>query len=174
MLELPKLILFNGDWEKYEEQLYEIFKKDFLDSRPYLKKVLPVTIIKEPKFKGKEWSFWHLTSKGKIESERKPDFRKCERIAWIKPIIESFPDCEIKAWPVSRGREVRICLCYGDWEYLVVLKKVLSGFMLITTHPIEYQNTKLKLKKQYESYLKSKKTKTALEGGIATPSTHGR
>ncbi|PIU74945.1 MAG: hypothetical protein COS76_03455 [Candidatus Portnoybacteria bacterium CG06_land_8_20_14_3_00_39_12] len=156
MLNLPALILYNGDWSKYEEVLYAVFKRDFLNSQPILKKH-KVFIIKEPKFKNKEATFWHITSKGKIESERTPDIRKCERIAWIKPIIESYPHQDVKAWLIKKGG-TRVCLCYGNWEYLAVLRRIKKGFLLITAHPVEYNNTKRKLEKQYKDF---KNTKTA-------------
>lgn len=161
MLKLPELILFNGDWEKYEERLYEIFKRDFLDSRPYFKKVLPVGIKKEPKEKGKEATFWHIVSCGKEGKMRLHDLRKCERIGWIRPVIESFPDCEIKAWLVRRGREIRICLCYGNWDYVVILRKMRSYVLLITAYPAESQQTKNQLQSQHEYFLRCKKTNTA-------------
>ncbi len=161
MLQLSELILFNGNWEEYEERLYSVFKKDFLDSGIYFLEK-KVEIIKEPKFKDREWSFWHLTSTGKIESEREPDLRKCERIGWIKAIVESFPHENIISWEIIEKGRPRICLCYGDWEYLVVLKKTYSGFILITAHPIEFKNTKNKLKRQYERYLKNKKDENRL------------
>lgn len=157
MIKLPELILFCGDWEKYEEHLYKIFKKDFIDSRPYFKKLLPVAIKKEPKEKNKEATFWHITTFGKDEKTRLQDLRKCEKIGWIRPIIEGFPDCEIKYWVVKR----KICLCYGDWDYLVVLLDLKKYVFLITAYPIERQQTKDQLKSQYDYYLRYKKTNTA-------------
>jgi len=157
MLNLPDLILYNGSWDKYEETLYSVFKKDFIDNQPNLKKY-KIFIIIEPKFKEKEWSFWHITSEGDVESKRTQDFRKCEKIGWIKPIIESYPHQDIKAWRTKEKGRIKICLCYGNWEYLIVLKRIKKGFLLITAYPVEYSNTKRKLKKQYMDF---KNTKTA-------------
>lgn len=157
MLKLPDLILYNRDWDKYEEFLYSVFRKDFLSSQPMFKG-FKVFIIKEPKFKDKEASFWHITSKGKIESKRTPDFRKCEKIGWIKPIIESYPHQDIKAWKMRGKGRIKICLCYGDWEYLIVFRRIKQGLLLLTAYPIEFNHTKNKLRKQYTSYLKNTKT----------------
>ncbi|MFH0739882.1 MAG: hypothetical protein V1819_02160 [bacterium] len=161
MLELSELILFNGNWDEYEEKLYSVFKKDFLDSRPYFKKILPVGIKKEPKLKSKEATFWHIITYGKIEDQRLPDLRKCERIGWIKPIIEVFPHQDIKAWIDRRGKDERICLCYGDWDFMVVLRKMKDYILLITAYPVERRQTREQLKSQYEHYLHCKKTNTA-------------
>ena len=161
MLELPNLIKFSGDWKKYEAELYAVFKKDFLESRLRLKS-LPVGIRKEPKEKGKEATFWHITTFGKKEKERLQDLRKCERICWIKPIIESFPHKDIKVWLNRRGRDERICLCYGNCEYLVVLRKMPKYVLLITAYPVKNPQTKTQLQNQRQYYLRSKKTNTAL------------
>jgi len=156
MLNLPDLILYNGSWDKYEETLYSVFKKDFIDNQSNLKG-FKIFIIREPMFKDKEASFWHITSEGKVESKRTPDLRKCEKIGWIRPIIENYPHQDIKAWKTKEKGRMKICLCYGDWEYIIVLRRIKKGLLLITAHPIEYNNTKRKLKKQY-TYFKNTKT----------------
>lgn len=35
---------------------------------------------------GKEATFWHMIQEGRIEEDRTPDIRRCERIRWPKPI----------------------------------------------------------------------------------------
>ena len=79
---LPPLVRlddYGGYWDRYEEALYQHFQDDFLESRPEAI-TKPVSIRHHPKYKGKEWAFWHLISSGRIEQERLPDFRRCERI----------------------------------------------------------------------------------------------
>ena len=162
-MKLPDIIKledYNGSWEDYIEAVYGIFKRDFIDNRPSYNG-LNVGFIKLPLFQGKESCFWHLTSQGKIEEKRTPDFGKCERIEWIKLIIEASGDKGIKFWLNRRKKgsssayEERICLCYGDWEYLVVLVKRKTYFLLWTAYPIEHQHTKTKLEKEYNVYKKA-------------------
>lgn len=173
MLKLPELVClndYNGDWDKYLEIIYSFFKKDFIDSRPQFKGI-KISLKKYPKLNGKEATFWHLISEGKIEQKKIPDMRRCERIKWPRPIIENYQDENIRYWENKRMNEERVCLCFGEWEYLVVLSKRKGYILIWTAYPVTYGHTKIKLKKEYEEY--SLKANTAQEGGIVTPSTRG-
>lgn len=161
MLELPKLICLNncnGDWDKYLETLYSCFKKDFIDSKPKFNGI-NISLKKHPMLNGKEATFWHIISEGKKEEEKRPEMKRCERIGWSKPIIENYTDKSIKYWENKRKGEERICLCFGNWEYLVVLSKRKGYILIWTAYPIIYNHAKGKLKKEYEKY--SKKANTA-------------
>lgn len=155
--ELVKMEDYNGDANKYIEALYAFFKQDFIKSKPIYKNI-EVNIIKEPKLKDKEWTFWHITSEGKKEEERIPDIRKCEKIRWIKPIIESTDNGEIKFWRNERGKDKRICLCYGDWEYIVILIDRKKYILLCTAYPVERDHTKTKLQKECDDFEKANTT----------------
>lgn len=47
---------------------------------------------------------------GSVEEDRTPNFRRCERIRWPKPVIEHDGDPAVKVWRNQRGREERVCL----------------------------------------------------------------
>lgn len=155
MFKLPDLVLFseyNGQWEEYEKILYEYFKEDFIDKRPKMFLGLRVGLKKHPKFKDKEATFWHFITEGEDEQKRTPDLRRCERIRWPKPIMENFKDEKIRFWENTRNGKCNICLCYGDWEYLMILRKG-NGYILPWTAYYPYtEHTKLKWKKEYEEY----------------------
>ena len=59
-------------------------------------------------FQGKEVTFWHMTSEGHDEAERRPEFRRCERIRWAKPTIEHADEAGTKVWVSVRRGENRI------------------------------------------------------------------
>ena len=90
---LPALEFFDdygNDWATYEAALYTIFKEDFLDSHPFYKKIR-VSVKHYPIEYGKEEAFFHTTCKNYSGgSERVPDFRRCERIRWIRAFIENY------------------------------------------------------------------------------------
>jgi hypothetical protein len=170
MLTLPTLVKledYNGDWEKYEEALYSIFKADFIKNITLFQEQR-VSVVKDPLFKKKESTFWHITSEGKTEAERTPDLRKCERIKWIKYILENANSAEIKTWEEEGKGKIRVCICYGSWEYIVVLMKRNGYFLLLTAYPLEREHTRIKMEKAY------KRAKSAQKDGFHTPSTHGR
>lgn len=82
---LPDLIKLNdyqGNWPSYVEKLYACFVKDFkVDGVNYEEK--RVGFIAEPFYQGKEFSFWHMITEGKIEEERIPDMLSVTLIIWL-------------------------------------------------------------------------------------------
>ena len=88
---LPPLVLFGGDWDVYEEEIYNWFRRDFVESKPAFPNHR-VALKRLPMFKNKEATFWHFISAGPAENDRVPDMRRCERIRWPKPIIESYTE----------------------------------------------------------------------------------
>jgi len=159
---LPDIVFFkdhNGVWEEYEEVLYSYFKNDFIHNKLKKFRELRVGLKKHPKYKNKEATFWHFISEGEKEDERLPDFRRCERIRWPKPIIENNSSENVRFWENTRGSKNNICLCYGDWEYLVVLRKKKDYVLPWTAYYPYSEHTKLKWKKEYEKY--NKKANTA-------------
>ncbi len=156
---LPNLVFFekyNCDWKQYIEVIYKIFRQDFVESYNYFDGKR-VSIKRKPFEQEKEATFWHLISedsgKSGNEDERTPDFRRCERIGWPKPIMENSDDPQIKFWKNIRKGEKNIILWFND-EYLVVLSERLDYLLFKTAYPIEYDYRKRKLQKEYENYWK--------------------
>ena len=151
---LPPLVLFNtygGDWQAYLDAIYAWFKQDFIDSKPVFQgrrlglKRLPIT-------HGKEATFWHMVQEGPIEDERTPDFRRCERIRWPRPIIENDADPAIKVWRNRRGSEKRVCLWFVRENYLVILADRGDYILPWTAYPVEQPHRQRKLEKEYAVY----------------------
>lgn len=162
---LPKLILLQDyPANEYIEVVYQIFKRDFEDSKPKFGNY-PVRLKKHPVSKDKSATFWHMVSTGEIESERDIDVRRCERIGWVKPIMEKFDlqnnDTDILWWIEKRGSEQRFHLALKDFSYLVVIANRGEYVLPWTAFYIEYEHQRQKLKKKYESYWNNKKTETA-------------
>jgi hypothetical protein len=120
---LPPLVLFSdygGNWNAYLEAIYDWFKQDFIDTKPVFRGKR-LGLKRYPLSQGKEATFWHMTSEGNVEDDRIPDFRRCERIRWPKPVIENNHDPVIKVWRNQRKKEERICLWFVQEDYLVIL-----------------------------------------------------
>ncbi len=153
---LPNLVLisdYDGDWDKYIETLYRFFRRDFFESKPSFRNV-SVGITKHPYSQGKEATFWHLISEGKIEEERIPDFERCKRIRWPRAIIENYSDSVVQVWETMRGREKRILLrfIFEKDNYLVVLAEHKGMILLITAYLVTWQSQKRKLQQEFERY----------------------
>ena len=154
---LPDLILmgdYAGDWHSYLEAIYAYFKNDFVDSKPSFQGKR-LGLKKFPLSQGKEATFWHMISKGKTEEDRTPDFRRCERIRWPRPIIENDGDNVVKWWRNKRGRENRICLWLEQEEYLVILADRGKYILPWTAYQVTYGNQKRKLQREYDKYRKN-------------------
>ncbi len=179
---LPEIISisdYGGDWNKYLKVIYRIFKRDFFKSQPKFEKK-NVCVLVKPITDGKECGFWHLISEGKIEENRTPDLRRCERINWPKPIIINCNKPEVLIWEVTSKRkghkDKRVCIWLEKFNYITILGQRNKYFLLLTTYLTDRNHTRRKLKKQYNKYLKKmhKKADVAPEDDTSTPSTHGR
>ncbi|HLP91155.1 MAG TPA: hypothetical protein VK184_21570 [Nostocaceae cyanobacterium] len=151
---LPPLVLFQdygGNWEVYLEALYNFFKVDFIDSQPTFKGT-KLSLKRHPLYSEKEATFWHVTSTGEKEEERIPDFRRCERIRWLRPIIENAEDPAIKLWENERNNETRICLWLESEDYFLVLAQRKDYVLLWTTYLVKEAHRKRKLQKEYEAF----------------------
>lgn len=154
---LPPLVSisnYDGDWKLYLEALYNYFKQDFIDSKPFFKG-RRLGLKKHPVERGKEATFWHFISEGSHEDERMPDFRRCERVRWPRPIIENAEATIIKIWENSRRNEKRILLWLEEQEYLVVLVERKDYLLPWTAYLVLEEHRKRKLRKEYEAYKKA-------------------
>jgi len=156
MLQLPDLVLFeqyHGRWEDYLPVLYGHFVQDFVTAPPQFGGVR-FALKRHPMIQGKEATFWHFISEGEDEASRIPDMRRCERICWIKPIIENANHSDIRMWEEDgRSNEKRIHLATSDWSYLVVLAHRGSYVLPWTAFFIDKEHRKKKLEKRYNDYI---------------------
>lgn len=108
LIDFPEIITLNefgGNYNEYEEALLNLYEADlwkggltFLG----LKVVPRVHKRFEVNDKILDWTFAHFTSKGEIEENRELDLRRCEKIGFIKPIIDNIHlDC-VKVWENTR------------------------------------------------------------------------
>ena len=104
-MDLPPLVLFCGNWNRYIETIYKIYTDTILNSNITFKNI-PVRPRYSPLEQGKEHGFWHVTSEGYIEEERQPDLRRCERIKWLEWVIRNFSGYdEISCWEEKRNNK---------------------------------------------------------------------
>jgi hypothetical protein len=140
---LPPLMEFNGyggDWESYLMAIYAGFRTDFITSSPAFRG-RRLGLKRHPVIQGKEATFWHLISEGKVEENRTPDFRRCERIRWPKPVIEHESETEILVWIEPRGsNDDRIHIYLPAERYLVVLADRGNYILPWTAYCIQHEN----------------------------------
>jgi hypothetical protein len=155
---LPPLVLlshYDGNWDAYLDALYHWFKQDFVDSKPVFQG-RRLGLKRHPMTHGKEATFWHMIQEGPVEDDHIPNFRRCERIRWPRPIIEHESDDAVKVWRNRRGREERVCLWFEQENYLVVLADRGNYILPWTAYLVEQPHQQRKLLKEYKNYCRNR------------------
>lgn len=151
---------YGNDWTSYEDALYSIFKKDFIDTAPNFEGKV-VQIRKYPIEFGKEEAFFHVTCQDYTKTRnRSPDLRRCERIRWVRAFIENYncnPNlcdlCDgIKLWSEPHKNTTRVHLLFEEEKYIVVLERRSSYCLLITAYYIDHGHVLEKKLKSYQTY----------------------
>ena len=154
-------------WNDYLDEIYEIFKNDFIISKPIFEKKV-VNFRRAPMDGKYEHTFTHFTHKDEFHTsvnpnDRVPDPRRAERIAWNRAIIDNYicndicENCEkIVYFEEMYKNNVRVYLLFKDVKFLVILEKRENYNLLITGYYVEYEHAMRKYIKKYEQYKKQK------------------
>lgn len=155
---LPPLILradFSSDQE-YIDALYSVFKSDFLDTaqqfnhlRIGVKRLPPYDGL----FSGKGATFRHLITDGKDEASRSIVPERCERIAWMLPMIHNHHTDDVLVWENARSTSGKAyVLALADFSYKLVLSQRSDFLLLWTQFPVVQNHSREKLRREYETY----------------------
>lgn len=155
---LPPLLLrdeYNEEWEPYVERVYAVFENDFYRTR-ILFRGGRVIAHREPMDKGKAAAFWHAISEGKKEEDRLPDPRRCERIGWIRGLIENSTAPEARVWIAKRETDLRTVIALEDFSYVVVLGNRTGRdnrpyYKFITAYAVEREHRRKLLRKEWQT-----------------------
>lgn len=158
---LPPLIEYDSSeqWVKYEDGIYNIFKDDFIDSYPIIDG-FRVNIRYHPIENGKADAFFHVTCQDYMNiKDRSPDFRRCERIRWVRKFIENM-DCNqtcnlcegLKVWDKPYKNTYRTHILFEKEKFMVVIEKRDKYYLLITAFYFDRDHTLGKKLKEYEQY----------------------
>ena len=155
------------DWNNYLDRLYEtVFKKDFLLSFPVFNG-LRVIIRREPMDGKYERAFIHMTHRdyfhtAKDPNDREPDFRRSERISWIRRLIENYT-CNVESncgnilyWEQMFRGYVRSNLLFKDEMFLIVLEKRNGVYLFITSFYLDDDFELEKRLKKHRTYIGQK------------------
>lgn len=129
---------------------YAVFHKDFIASTPTLDGQR-VACRRRPVCSGKEVGFWHCISEGSIELDRTPDPDRCERIGWVRAVIENATDPLVDRWENERSGDRRLLLWYAE-AFLVVLASRRTYLQLVTSSPTDLEHRKRKLRRERDAW----------------------
>lgn len=158
------------------EELFAIFKRDFIDTTTYLTKGEQNFTINPKKENccpcpfgntSKPERFWHIITKDERnhstrnnpcldakEKSRKYDVARAKRIHWIKIIIDNWQsDEKIKYFYQKRGNKVNLILWHSEKSFLIIIRKESnsSDRFLISSYLI-YRTEIRRYEKQLKEY----------------------
>jgi len=163
------------------EELFSIFKRDFIDNETYLTKGKQSYLINVKKEHccpcpfgntPKPERFWHIISQEShkiknsriektpcIKENRKYDVARAKRIHWIKIIIDNWlEDEDIKHYyqKDSKRNRYNLLIWHRNKDFLVIIRKEShsSNRFLISSFII-HGNKKHKYDKEYKEYLEN-------------------
>ncbi len=152
---LPNLICledYKGDYHAFINAVYAKFERDFIRHGAKFGHY-SIKLKFHPLFQERAYTFYHMTHKGEIETEREPDLRRCERIPWARPTIENVETYGLRFWEQERNGKHRICIWLnvdnGD-NYFVILEVRKSFVLLWTAFYAEYSHQLRKKEKEYK------------------------
>jgi hypothetical protein len=152
---LPDLLHFQGDWETYVDSVFAVFDQSFIRNKAYYNGQ-EISLRWNPTYDRKPSAFWHLIQEGYVEEDRTPDLRRCERIAWIRAILENSNDPAVKVWENERsgrgGVQRQILLWLECCNFIVVLGKRSGYLLLLTAYQIKGSSKALKLNEEYRAF----------------------
>ncbi len=164
---LPDLLLledFGGNYPAYIEEIYKIFKRDFVSKKTKFRGE-ELRLKWNPIYQDKAYTFYHMTHEGKDEQNRLPDLRRCERMPWAKPAIENCDSWSLKIWPQVRtgkgGTRDRLCIwleLVDEPDYMIILDIRTDYKLLWTAFVPQYPHEKRKKQKEYEAWLETQKS----------------
>lgn len=167
-INFPELIEFNdyGNYDSYEEALLEVYEADLwkggltFNGLRVMPRVHQKFVLKD---KTLDWTFAHFTSKGEIDENRELDLRRCERIGWVKTLIENAHlDC-VKVWENERFDKNKnpiksvVLWCEEANIKVVITKrdKPQDHYVITTFYLINNANKIRKHNDEYDAYVKT-------------------
>jgi hypothetical protein len=157
---LPPMVQVNPWHSETCEQLYEVFRADFLQAQIKYRG-FRVWFYPTTEEDGKEAIFWHLTTREQKPGQppqRLPDLRRCERLSWIKPMILRCPcpSNSILDWDFVEGDgSIKTYIWLHRHDFVVILKKLPDGQRrLITSFHLDSEHQRDKMRKKWERRLR--------------------
>jgi hypothetical protein len=147
---LPDTIELNPWNEQTFENLYVTFCAEFRESQLSLSGSR-VWYFPE-KEDGRERIFWHLTHRDDERGERLPDPRRCERLKWVRAMLENCHDPEVLFWDFKESDgTVHTYLWLHEHKFAVILKKYPDGSRrLVTSYFVDKEGKERTFRSKYK------------------------
>lgn len=147
------LVEYAGDWESYNEALYTVFKRDFIDGVPIFRGRKVLLPRSREDFRDKNGTFVHLTTEGPVEENRTADLERCARIPWLRPMLENGNPDEVIAYRTKDSRGVRWVVALSDYSFAIVLQDIKANYLLLTAY-VPDKNRRRQMERKYKRFLR--------------------
>lgn len=120
-----------------EAAAWMAFQQDFTAAPGFRSELVHINRQPHPARSDRQHSYWHAVTEGQPETARTtPVAERLERIPWVRPIIENeaCPQSSIKVWSNRRGSSTHICIWFNRINYLIILKRLRTNYLLKTTY----------------------------------------
>jgi len=146
---------YNGDWDRFLADVYAVFERDFKQSKPHYQ---GQTVVFDSKIEnGKEAAFWHIMQREDPKLHQKvPDFRRCERMPWPRPMLNNSTDSTVSVWENNRYGQTRVLIWLEYFDYLVVLVKKSKVMVLVTAYCTDIPSMHRDLIRERDEYYQKK------------------
>jgi hypothetical protein len=142
----------------YEENLFAIYKKMYEESLFNYHKT-PITMKHYPPDYGKKSGFYHLIYQNYDSTghdiDRLPNLERMKKVTWGRSIIDfnNSAKCgRLLIYKNKRKREENICIFSECLDFLVILTIRKDYLLLKTAYPIEYENSRNDIYKEYRDF----------------------
>jgi len=139
----------NEDDNTYIDRLYRIFLQDFVFDRTMI--CGRFVGVEKTEVDGKRERFWHLITEGPIQ-RRQLDYWRCQRMPWIRILIDLHQDKSVMVWENQRGRYNNICIFSREAKLFVLIRKYKDYGLLHTAYPVFEKHREGKLVEEYQKW----------------------
>jgi hypothetical protein len=147
---------YGGDWGAYEDAIYNVFLAEIARARLSFRGER-VACRRMPESRNRWAAFWHLIQEGRIEDDRTPDLRRCERIRWVRFVIEQADAfAGIQWWENQRGPDSNTLLWLNE-EYLVILGRRPDYWLLRSAYCTDKPHRARSLRKERDDFWEARK-----------------
>lgn len=142
---------YEGDWDRFLADVYAVFERDFKQSLPVFQ---GYSINFDKRIQnGKEAAFWHIIQREDLKTHEKlPDFKRCERISWVRSLIEHSSDSTVSVWENNREGKTSVLIWLQQLDYLVIMRKRPTVIILVTGYCTDITSMREKLIKERDEY----------------------
>lgn len=137
------------------EYLYDIFGRDFIHRKTMLGGSLWIDPRSDRKDDGKEQAFWHLVTRGK-PGDRFPDFRRAERLEWVRQIIELPQHDSIRMFyhrESNPKQDIRLYLWAEEHDFVVIVQRLgKTKAFLVTSFYVDQRGTRDSYRRRLKHY----------------------